>query len=43
MYALGTFFSVILVGVFWRLCSMMLASSDNPTAQDIGQGMAFAY
>lgn len=43
MQALSAFISVLVMGTFWRLIYAHLMASSNPTAQYIGQAMAFQY
>ncbi len=41
--AMTIFLAVLLAGSVWRLASLHLASSSNPTARSLGQAMAFQY
>jgi hypothetical protein len=37
------FFSVLIVGTLWRLVALHLMASDNPTLNQVGEGMSFQY
>jgi hypothetical protein len=37
------FLSVVIIGTLFRLVALHLMASDNPTANQIGQGMSFQY
>lgn len=41
--ALNTFLAVLIVGTAWRLVSLHLVASRNPTAKNLGTAMAFQY
>lgn len=41
--AMTIFFAVLLCGTVWRLVSLHLAASGNPSARNLGQAMAFQY
>jgi hypothetical protein len=41
--ALNTFLAVLMVGTFWRLASLHLVASNNPTASHLGRAMSFQY
>ena len=41
--ALSAFFSVLVLGTFWRLTAMHFVASKHPKLQKIGQGMLVQY
>ena len=41
--ALTIFLAVLLCGSIWRLASLHLVASGNPTVKTLGQAMAFQY
>lgn len=41
--AIGSFFSVIVLGTLWRLIYAHLSTWESPTANAIAQAMAFQY
>ena len=41
LFALNVFAAWLAIKFFWNIAAMCMASSDNSTLQDIGQGMAF--
>ena len=43
MVALNTFLAVLIVGTAWRLVSLHLVASTNPTMRYLGSAMAFQY
>jgi hypothetical protein len=43
LVALNTFLAVLMVGTLWRLASLHLVSTGNPTYQNLGKAMSFQY
>lgn len=43
MVAMNTFLAVLLVGTLWRLLSLHMIASDNPTLKNLGTAFAFQY
>lgn len=43
MAATSAFFSVLVIGTFWRLLAAHLAKSNSPALQHAGRAMAFQY
>jgi hypothetical protein len=37
------FLSVVIIGTLWRLAALHLMASNNPVANQLGEGMSFQY
>lgn len=37
------FLSVVIIGTLWRLVALHLMAANNPTANQVGEGMSFQY